>query len=92
MNSFITLFCSFKYKINKCLLHIFTSKFENMLLNERFRTLGLGAMENKYNEYIGGIYTRKEELELARLIEKDVLKINLTVRNRSIMRMMVFIP
>lgn len=55
-------------------------------------TIGLGEMADKYNEYIGGVYPRKEELELAERIEKDIFKINPIVRKQSMMRMMVFVP
>lgn len=54
-----------------------------------FRTLGLGEMEDKHNEYMGGVYPQKYEVHLAKVIEEKILKIVPTERKRSTMRMMV---
>lgn len=86
------MFYSTKSKINDYFNQIFGQKLEIVLLTQKFRTLGLGVMVDSYNEYVGGLDPRTEELRLAEKLERNILKINPVNRKRSMMQMMVFEP
>lgn len=88
----IYLFYSFKLRINDYFNQIFVHEFKMILSTQKFRTLGLGEMADRYNEYLGSLDPRKEELDLAEQIEIHILKIYPTIRTQSILQMMVFVP